>query len=269
MNSRDQVLLEYGSLAEGERKAGQLCPDCDGGSSRERSMVVGMEEGQIWWRCFRASCQFKGKERTMGGFGSSSIKKPTELRPQEVVSPLPQDAKELLSLKWQIEEGMFDWAKWGWCKSYRGGKERLVQPILSPSGARRGETYRSLCGQLPKSIINKTTEEPMICWYRPRKHGKVLVVVEDQASALRLASHNVDAVALCGTLITTDRLDGIKKEENARVYLCLADDATAQAVRYAVLFKHRLPQLIIKALDVDIKDMPEDLLHYFIDEVVK
>ena len=272
MNARDYVALEYGSLAVGERKSGQLCPSCNGGSGKEKSFAVIRGQHVLSFVCFRASCQFRGTIRLTSG-GSAAVHQEDE-RPKVsavVASQLPPKWEEYLSNLFSIEQGMFTWAKWKYTDSYNGNPHpRIGMPIIGPDGETRGITWRSYSGQKPKALIEKLlpTEE-MMCWYRARRHGRSLVIVEDQPSALRVASQGVDALALCGVLLTLRRIQEIKAQGYDHILLCLDDDATRVAVTHAVEFKARLPQLRVYKLSEDIKNMSPENFELFIQEVTQ
>lgn len=267
----DHIATEYAHLAEGESVGGQLCPECGGGRSRERSLRVSRHKGQLRAKCYRASCEwtYKGAVNVRNYFIQN--KHPTnELLPFPVVNnrPLTDEEKDRLSVKFSIEQGMFDWAQWSHVDDFDYNRgPRFVLPILRPDGTARGKTYRSWDGHLPKAQINKLSDEVMMCWYKPKPYGKVLVVVEDQPSALRAAGAGVDALSLCGTLLDNARLAEIKHQGYECVWLCLDQDATVNAFRMIAEFKFRLPQLKIKTLDTDVKNMNVEQFNKFLEEI--
>ena len=270
MNARDTVLLDYSSLAEGERKSGQLCPMCSGGSGRERSFSVGRSNNYLAFICFRASCDFKGRIPLTGQPRSQSVHAANEPAPQRAVirSPIPAELEESLAVKYNVDVGMFDWAKWCYTRDYKGAGPRVGMPILDPEGEIRGMNWRSYTGARPKALIETVKQQQeQMCWYRGRRHGQVLVIVEDQPSALRVASQGIDALALCGTLLNLNRIYEIKNQGYKTVYLCLDEDATRQAIAHAVAYKARLPALRIMELSDDVKDMDAQDMELFIQEV--
>lgn len=266
----DYITTEFGYLAEGQSVGGKICPECGGGRSRERSLRVSRYNGRLRAKCYRASCGWKYRGEQTAFVHNDYVHKPKELIPFAVVNnrPLKDEEKEQLSTKFSIEQGMFDWAKWTHVDDFDFNRgPRFVLPILRPDGTVRGKTYRSWDGHLPKAQINKLSDEDMICWYKPKPYGKVLIVVEDQPSALRAAGSGVDAVALCGTLLDNSRLAEIKRQGYACVWLCLDQDATVNAFQMLAEFKFRLPQLKIKTLDVDVKNMNVEQFNKFLEEI--
>lgn len=261
--------MTYGTLGEGARLAGQLCPDCEGGRSRERSMSVGRDDGVLWWKCYRASCGFKGstKERS-AGVHTAGVQANKERKNVGRVEALPDEWLEFLENKYAITEETIRLAGWRLCPDYDGRGPRVLMPVYGPDGLKRHENFRAYDGSLPKTLINRgESNEETISWYRWQKYNKVLVVVEDQPSAVRLAEAGVDSVALLGVLLSPPRLQEIKKQNYERVILALDNDATAHAVKLGWQLRARLPQLRIKALDKDIKDMSPEDFRLFVDEV--
>lgn len=266
--STDQIVNDYSYLAEGEAVGGQTCPECGGGRSRERSLRVSRYQGKLRAKCYRASC---GWTYSSSGISNvTTVQQPKELQPFRVVNqrPLSEEEKGMLSSKFQIEAGMFDWARWYKVDDvFNGFGPRFVLPILGPDGSVRGKTFRSWQGHLPKSMINKLSNEHMMCWYKPQPYGKVLVIVEDQPSALRLAGAKIDALALCGTLINDARMSEIRQQGYDKVWLCLDDDATTLAFNEVARYKMRFKQLLIKPLKVDVKNMTPAQFEEFVTSV--
>ena len=59
---RDTILETYGGMVDDTSLSGQLCPRCEGGSSKEKSLSVAKKEGSLLWICHRSSCKFQGRE---------------------------------------------------------------------------------------------------------------------------------------------------------------------------------------------------------------
>lgn len=269
MNPRDEVLLTYGTLAEGQKLSGLRCPSCEGGRSHERSFSVGRENGVLWWKCFRASCAFSGASGSRSVMGGTAPVKGAKEQSKIVrVEALPDEWLEFLENKYAITEETIRLAGWRLCPDYDGRGTRILMPVYGPDGLKRHENFRSYDGSLPKTLINKQSDEETISWYRWAKYNKTLVIVEDQPSAVRIAQElYVDSLALLGVLLNPARLNEIKQQNYERIYLALDNDATAHAVKLGWQLRARLPQLRIKALDKDVKDMSPEEFQGFIDEV--
>lgn len=267
MNSRDEVILEYSRKPEGWAGSGQMCPDCGGGSSKEKSMRVTVHNGWLNWRCFRDSCQFKGGYK-IGSPVSASQSGQARQHPVVELVNLPSHVERMLYDKYFITDHSIDWAGWKYAPSYNKGGPRVCMPILGPAGVKRGYSWRSYNGESPKAIITKLVPDtPMMCWYKASKYANTLVVVEDQTSALRLWDQGVDALALCGTLLTPDRIEEIKAQKYTHVFLCLDQDATATAVKAVAWYRRKLPSLKILPLNKDIKNMTEVEMDTFLLEI--
>lgn len=268
----DPIADEYGYLAEGEVVGGQICPECGGGRSHERSLRVSRFNGRLRAKCYRASCGWAYNGKPGLFVGSAAVQVPKELQPFRAVHPRPMsdEEKEQLGKLFSIEQGMFDWAKWYHVDDFMGGGmgPRFVLPIIGPDGKTRGKTFRSWQGHLPKSLINKLADEEMICWYRPHQYGKVLVVVEDQPSALRLAAAGIDALALCGTVVNDARMNEIRRQGHDKVWMCLDQDATVLAFNIVAAYKKRFQRLLIKPLDKDVKNMTDAEFAQLLEDVV-
>jgi hypothetical protein len=270
MNPRDDVILSYSNLAPEQTSSGNVCPDCRGGRHRERSLNVGRTGPWLWWRCHRASCDFHGKHRVtgVGDYPETTDERRGRYREFKRM-PLPQAMKKGFAEQFHLDEETFDQAGWSYTPNYDGHGARVIMPIFNPAGAVRGEMFRSYSGDLPKGLINGELAEEQICWYKFRKYCKHLVVVEDQPSALRVAAGGVHSLALCGTTLNLARVLEIREHGYSKVYLCLDDDATAQAIKHVREFRNHLPSLRIKALSgSDIKDMSPKEFALFIHEVL-
>ena len=268
MNVRDEIIIEYGNQPEGWAKSGQLCPACQGGRSKEHSLRVSVNNGRLSWRCYRDSCKFNGWW-PVGNRHGAALQENETYTPVVFTKPLDEQWLKFLSEKYHIEEGMLQWAKWELVPNYKNGGPRVRMPIIGPDNLTRADTWRSYQdGVMPKAIITKRfKDEITMCWYRDHRYGKTLVVVEDQPSALRLRAAHVDSLALCGTLISPDRVEEIKAQKYERVVLCLDNDATASAIKAVAMYRNKLKGFMILPLEEDVKDMSQEDFELLIDEV--
>jgi hypothetical protein len=270
MNPRDDVILSYGHLAPETTSSGQVCPKCNGGNHQERSLSVGRTGAVLWWRCHRASCAFRGSDTAKGGGATTHDERKGVVR-QFARSAIPAALKAKLSEMYRIDGETMDRARWSYTGDYDGYGARVIFPIFSPTGLQRGEQFRSYSGHQPKAFTNGDLATNLVSWYRFRKYAKVLVIVEDIPSAVRIAeTERVDSLALLGTILNFDRVAEIRDEEYTRVWLSLDRDATNQAIKMKREFDKYLPALMIKPLgDDDVKDMSPQQFDLFIEEVVK
>ena len=267
MNPRDDVLISYANLAPDSVASGQVCPKCNGGHAHERSLSVGRTGAFLWWRCHRASCAFRGTDKSKGDGATTT----DERRGRYIEckrTQIPPELKARLSKMYSIHEETIDRARWSYTPDYNGHGARVIFPIISPSGRQRGEQFRSYSGHLPKSFTNGELATNLTSWYRFRKYAKVLVIVEDIPSALRIAeTERVDSLALLGTVLNFDRVQEIREEGYTRVWLSLDRDATAHAIAMKREFDKYLPCLTLKPLgEEDVKDMSSEQFELFIQE---
>lgn len=176
-----------------EEQGRTLCPRCKGGNSKEKSLgVIRTETGLILWNCFRAKCGFKGLH-SLGAYQKDEVIKTKPSRPflgmLETLSGEHFDyfkktyglwpASLSQTVRWAPEEGRFSFG------------------VLSPENRYRGTILRSFSGARPKALTYKErTEEPWQAWYGK---GEVIVIVEDQLSAMKVGQAGGVGVALLGT----------------------------------------------------------------------
>lgn len=277
MTPRDDVILSFSNLSEGQTSAGNLCPVCNGGRSRERSLSVGRSNG-LWWRCHRASCGWKGGDSYAGtdlaGQDHDTVKERTALYKS---IPIPAPLLAELCRKFTVDSETIRHAGWSYTDNYSvrhndGGLSdygpRVIMPIFGPAGETRGLLFRSYSGHRKKAIINGTAGGEMMSWYRWRKYARTLCIVEDQPSAIRIAEAGVDSLSLCGTTLNIDRILEIREQGYKSVWIALDNDAFNTAVGFVNKFSRYLPSLRVKHLDMDFKDMPVDSFQLNIQELI-
>lgn len=251
MNLRDAFILEYSDLAEGETRAGQLCPLCEGGPYAKRTLSVSRTNGILLWHCHRDSCTFSGR---WGGRASGSKQGKKQARGMvgrtyvRNAEAIPEEAREYLSTKLLLTPQHIARSGLAWDKD----SNRLVQPVFTHNSELAGCCLRSLDGRQPKSISH--TEEGAMSWYTHRSN-KQLIIVEDIFSAIR-ASDYMNSVALLSTHLNDSRVAAIKEAGFSEAYLALDRDAYAKSLDYTRLFRSQLRFIPVR-LDKDIKDMTE------------
>lgn len=263
MNVQDQITLEFSDLPDGFTAAGELCPACSGGATKERTLSVTRREGRLYWKCHRASCAFAGSDaaRSTG----TSRTEPVQCRGvvgrtiARHAGPLSAVSREHLLQKYCITGQHISKFGIGWDEE----TDRLVLPVQDAQSNLLGVNLRSLSNQQPKSKLH--VESGALSWYINRTTPGV-IIVEDQFSAIR-ASDYLSSVALLGTHFNEDNAYYIKKHARGPVYLALDADAWNQAVRLVVLHRSILPMRLVK-LPKDLKDMGDEELNSFMFEHV-
>lgn len=261
----DEVYFSYSHLREGETYSGEICPACKGGSTKEGSFSVSRSGAVLLYTCHRAACGFRGRSGYAPYQGTDAGVSPRKRTlPSVYTAPLNQEVANLLAEKYGISATASDLAGLSWSSEVSGlFRRRLCLPIWRPDLRKRGVNYRSLDGTRPKALTYLEEGEVGLSWYqRTRKKG-VLVLVEDQLSAIRLSQY-CDSVALLGTNFGSDKVTEVKEQGYRHLYLCLDNDATSTAIKLGIKLRDTLPSLKIIPLNKDIKDMTEEELASFL-----
>ena len=256
MNVREYMLLEYMGLEDSSTRAGECCPACGGGSTKEGTLSVSKREGLLLWKCHRASCGFAGAATS----GSQAYNRTTEpMHTRGMVgrtiaresNMVDGPARQYLASKYGITDEHIARYELGWDDD----SQRLAIPVQDFRGERLGVVLRSISGQQPKSKTH--TEKDAISWFVNHTAPGV-IIVEDQFSAIR-ASDFLTSVALLGTHLNEERVSQIRASKFNPVYLALDADAWSTAVKWALKYRTELRPQLIK-LTKDIKDMSDEEL---------
>lgn len=95
------------------------------------------------------------------------------------------------------------------------------------------------------------------CWYKWKRVSKVLVIVEDQMSAIKVAG-TYHSLALLGTNLSDAKVEEIRQQDKYdRIMLCLDADAVGHGIRLMLQLRDKLPNLQVFGLKQDIKDMDD------------
>lgn len=254
-----------------------LCPSCEGGSSRERTMTVNKDAyGVVKWYCFRASCGEKGTSYAVHGdmqINSDQTPPKPELRPYRgAMHNLTSASKEFFKGAYNLD---FPDIYEAYDEASGGG--RYILPIRKLDGSIRGHISRHpwkgapIDGHvdLPKSLTYWHKQGPLLAWYYPADpnddndcyaHPDKVLLVEDQLSAMRAVDHlNVATCALLGTGINAEKVAEI--QQNAKyVVIALDSDATGHAFNMARRWGQAFDSCKVLVLTHDIKDMPLEQL---------
>lgn len=243
-----------------------ICPFCSGGTSGERSLAITKtENGNIYFRCFRASCGISGGSG-VGWLDRDNIRPGRTHRLERELYPVGEEERSNFlhhfgflpkrQLLWEPEI------------CYYG------LPILGPTGKQRGwmlRTWGTPVAKGKKAIAYpEVADEPFIHWTEePENRLKLVVVVEDWVSAEKLSKLfplSVRAVALLGTHMDYTRaLEIAKVSCGAPVLICLDRDATGLAVKHHAKFREVIPNLAVFPLVDDIKDITPDRIAHIVE----
>jgi hypothetical protein len=152
----------------------------------------------------------------------------------------------------------------------RGDYNRYALMINDPKGSRRGVVLRSPWKGSPLYELRMGTPAKKALTYMDKVapvqacylgHGSpanMLVIVEDQLSAIKLAECGLSSVALLGVPgegeIGMDRLRELSSFHADEVIVALDSDATENAFKFARKWGHAFKSLRVAILERDLKD---------------
>lgn len=264
MHVREQLLLEYSHLTDGDSAAGQLCPACKGGGAGEHSLSVSRSGDSLLWKCHRASCGFAGGATSKGNgavrFTGGSTRTPTT---KGVVGrvyyreadKLPPELVAHLVDRYSFSRKQL--AHFGWDDDVK----RVALPVLNVEGELLGCVLRSENGAQPKALAY--VEEDAVAIFR--NHSSTdLIIVEDIYSAVR-ASEYMNAAAILGTHLNDGRIDALKAMKCKRNYLALDADAFNKTIKFVTAFRNSFSMIPVR-LTKDLKNHTPDELKEFFNE---
>lgn len=269
--NRYSIELDYADLRDGETKAGELCPACEGGDTKEKSLSVSRREGFLLWNCHRASCPFGGRSRLSStGREDGAILTPPRQFSYIPTTPLNQATVGFLAARYGIPSEDFRLAGCGWTGESAGHYGRRISfPIFGPDSRKRGENYRSYEeGVKPKALIKlRDTDVVAQSWYKWKRKSPDLILVEDQVSAIKMAKH-MHAISLMGTNLSEAKvLEIMYNGDYDHVYIALDADATHEAIKTQLRWRERMPNLRVLGLPLDIKDMDDKEFKNFLERL--
>jgi len=252
--------------------AARLCPACEGGATRERSMSLDIAaNGIVKFYCHRASCDFKGSIYAGAPIGPSA--------PQQTAAP-QRGNRPLTDALYSLTAEDLVWFKqrFGFEVStdlVKRTETRYALPILSPLGVTRGYITRRPWAGSPldtaasrqdsqyamKALTYLESDEPVQSWYGAVQ-GDKLVLVEDQISAMRLAYERPQytTCAILGTGINAQKVFEMQQQDFPGVVIALDADATGQAFALARKWGPAFESCRVLVLPCDIKDMTKEQL---------
>ena len=244
-----------GLIRDGESLNGQICPWCEGGDSKEKSLSVTLNTGSILYNCHRASCGHRGAIPLTAGemreINREATPKKKAKQPEELLA-LGDMTKRLLMEKYELGDIHLKMMGASWDPL----SSRLYLPLINWNRTGMiGYALRSLSGASPKSIIRLTEpDQPCLAFYGPSTTKGVVFIVEDQFSASKISRYGT-GVALMGTAMNPSKAMLIKKNLDPRlVVLALDKDAVDKAVQHWTRYRAVFPNTRVMALERDIKD---------------
>ena len=247
-------LPEYLQDALRNHRGREVCPKCDGGSTREESLSIRpLDDGLIHkLSCWRATC---GWYAFVGGVDVKSVTKKVKTGSvyRDETFPLRVLGHKLGST---YGLGHLHMLAHGWTEDGTG--TTLVMPVRDPYGRIRGHVTRTF--DTPKRCYTyKATSQPWLDWWFDLNNPAPVVIVEDALSACRLQGCGFNAVALLGTSMTTEQAQEIASVADDRpVHLALDRDAFQKSLYLYNRYLHQLSFAGVHCLTVDIKNMDSD-----------
>lgn len=237
-------LLIGESLGTEEGTLKELCPKCGGGESKDKAFSISRDStGYLYWRCFRASCGYRG---STGGGSKGRRTASRECTPLEAkLVPLIEEQIDYFSDEYGVDEHVNTIF---WCPE----REAFAFVIRNAVGSTIGHQLRWYDGRKPKSEsypVSKTG--PFLAYYGASENERV-VVVEDPLSALKVKSTGVRSCALLGTHIDYERAYEIRATSE-HLILALDRGTLNLALSYRDKFGDLFTSVTVWSLDKDLK----------------
>ncbi len=233
------------------------CPSCGG---RSKLSVTRTREG-VLWNCFKDSCNVRGRDIVQGELLPPK-RKQSKLRPyQKPLYPLSEFDLEYFLRRFHV-------ATANAVEHVQvTADERYALHVKDIRGYTRGytirngwtgepETPRTSQWDGPKTVVYMHSVGATMSWHHALdpSHSSVLVLVEDQMSAMRAAEEGVSAVALLGTSLDNDKVREIAMWKPSQVIIALDADATQTAFKLARKWGLAFPKTRVAVLERDLKD---------------
>lgn len=222
----------------------ELCPKCGGGTDKEKSFSISRDSGgYTYWRCFRASCGYKG---STGGGGKGKRAQTREVNEfKDAVVPLSEEQVDFFSDEFGIDHAATN-------ISWVPNRDAFAFKIKAPNGATIGYHLRRYDGGQPKATSYPANKAlPFIAAY-PASPDYGVVVVEDCLSALKVMATGVYSFALLGTFLDHERAYAIR-EVSPHLILALDRGTLPLALSYRDKFGDLFDKVTVWTLDKDLK----------------
>ena len=253
-------LLDYNDLQEGQTRQGN-CPVCG-----KRKFYVTRKQGRLAYICHRASCGldpgYAGDDRYAGAvIRSTPANLPPRKRWDGCFFPCTEEDVSYFDERFGInlygDRGYWVRMTEGDCYAfplYGIYDEDRGVVIRQPTWGGYPPCPREGDGGKAKSLTFLEGDAIKAGWYHAKDKDTV-VVVEDQVSAMRIASMGYTAYALLGTYFSDDNYrDLIQFNPNASIHLALDADAYDKAIKITRKYRGGFKYWILCNLSRDPKD---------------
>jgi len=257
MNNEKIIELSL-DLDVNETSKNQLCPFCNGGTSKEKSFSITRRSNGVLYNCYRATCG------SSGFIGSDKVVYTTGRNKREKKEKEPDTYNHELTPSWvtYAEPGwMYFWRQFELsrreCKDnqiyYNSAWSTYAFPLFDYRGFQFGILDRSYSGRKPKAISYWFSHNvPKVHFPKQWHSSGGLLVVEDIVSSIK-ASRYMNSCAILGTAFTEEIAQHLSSI-SPHIILALDNDAIKKAInfrrKYGILFK----KFEILLLEKDIKD---------------
>jgi hypothetical protein len=252
---------EYTTLPVGETTKGK-CPSC----GKDKFYVTRKPDAYAYI-CFRASCDYKGYFHTLS---HAPARKAPSVPKVYVGGTHLCTSEDIDYFHNRFAVNLDDPGQAAyWVKVT--DDNRYYLPVWGPNDEDRGcvirrATWRcdvhkpprfdDYAEDYPKAISYINEGVTRGAWYHSMRED-VVVVVEDQISAMTIASQGVTAYAILGTNFNRDHVADLLRFRNCeRVIFALDPDALQKSIKICMKYGSVLPRASVAILEHDPKDYP-------------
>lgn len=176
------------------------------------------------WKCWRAKCGYRSVEFTSDAEQGTKQRKDTFRYPPPILS-CSAHLQSYLHSKYRIAPAYVEQYGIKACSH-----DRLALPIYNPRGRLRGWNIRGTRSGQAKAMIYCHGDMPLAWFFAREPVADIVLAVEDQLSAIRIASAGLNACSLLGTNVSQDKIMEIDKVSHGKWLLALDADAIGKAL---------------------------------------
>lgn len=238
------------ALRENRTVSGLLCPSCGGGRTGERSVSIWPDDvpGMVVIHCWRNSCEYSVSmcvgENVRAG----------EQHTRKVIVPDSKPRGTACERFLLRKFGLLSSTQAHWqVRQSADGEPSIVLPVMDHRQQLRGYVLRRYgsARRTAKAISYKLGHGTWQAIYLHPEAQDLVVVVEDQISAMRLWQLGYSAVSLLGTSLSPDKLKDIQSAGAMQILVALDADAFSQSIDMVMRYHANLRPVILWR---DIKD---------------
>ena len=236
------------------------CPFCR--ATHEQSMRLTRRPAALLFTCYRASCGVRGAIQSNGGIQMHDSKPPpiaSNPFKLDTVSP-PEDLVEVVTTRYGISREVLHYSGMRWAPNERS----MCFPVFDVYGKRTGTSTKVLGDKVAgrrKSTLYYEDEPPQ--YYAPplflRSGSKLVWLVEDVLSCLRITTHGENSIALLGTNVNPGLFSALSSNFQT-VIIALDPDALVKALKIQQELSSLPLTVKVMSFNKDPKDVEEEIL---------